>query len=244
MKRCLALLLSLVMVFSLSSTVFAVEENPIQVKLCNYVNSEGDLVNEKYIDFDVEPQMINDRVMIPIRFVAEELGYKVGWIDNNIVGKVVTVFTVVEKKELDNGLLNKNTQLKSVFSLIEDIDSGKKVPNFSNNVLRFSIKQPENYQKINKNVNFNTILNCNYIGVEGSFAVQRKSGMTVDYCLDVYGRNEDFKVVELIETSYIFDVLPQVIDGRTLVPLRAVGEMLGLEVEWDGVNRIVTLSVK
>ena len=68
--------------------------------------------------------------------------------------------------------------------------------------------------------------------------------MTVDYCLDVYGRNEDFKVVELIETSYIFDVLPQVIDGRTLVPLRAVGEMLGLEVEWDGVNKIVTLSVK
>ena len=56
--------------------------------------------------------------------------------------------------------------------------------------------------------------------------------MTVDYCLDVYGRNEDFKVVELIETSYIFDVVPQVIDGRTLVPLRAITEAFECEAYW------------
>ena len=37
-----------------------------------------------------------------------------------------------------------------------------------------------------------------------------------------------------------FDVLPQIIDERTFVPLRAIFEALGAEVEWDGVTQTVT----
>lgn len=37
-----------------------------------------------------------------------------------------------------------------------------------------------------------------------------------------------------------FDVPPTIIDGRTLVPLRAIFEALGAEVEWDGATRTVT----
>lgn len=37
-----------------------------------------------------------------------------------------------------------------------------------------------------------------------------------------------------------FDVPPQIIDGRTLVPLRAIFEALGAEVNWNGETRTVT----
>ncbi|HPU42340.1 MAG TPA: stalk domain-containing protein [Acetivibrio clariflavus] len=37
-----------------------------------------------------------------------------------------------------------------------------------------------------------------------------------------------------------FDVPPQIIEGRTMVPLRAIFEALDAQVEWDGVTRTVT----
>jgi len=37
-----------------------------------------------------------------------------------------------------------------------------------------------------------------------------------------------------------FDVLPIIIEGRTMVPLRAIFEALDAQVEWDGITRAVT----
>lgn len=39
-----------------------------------------------------------------------------------------------------------------------------------------------------------------------------------------------------------FDVPPQIIDGRTLVPMRAIFEAMGAEVEWNGQTQTVTAS--
>lgn len=39
-----------------------------------------------------------------------------------------------------------------------------------------------------------------------------------------------------------FDVPPFIQEGRTLVPLRAIGEALGAEVEWDADTRTVTMT--
>lgn len=44
-------------------------------------------------------------------------------------------------------------------------------------------------------------------------------------------------------TPIYFDVQPTIIDGRTMVPLRAIFEALGATVEWDGDTQTVT-SVK
>jgi len=41
-------------------------------------------------------------------------------------------------------------------------------------------------------------------------------------------------------TSLIMDVEPKLVDGRTLVPLRAIFEALGAEVDWDPQTRTVT----
>ena len=40
----------------------------------------------------------------------------------------------------------------------------------------------------------------------------------------------------------LFDVLPTIKDGRTLVPLRAIFESLGAKVEWNGENQTITAT--
>lgn len=44
------------------------------------------------------------------------------------------------------------------------------------------------------------------------------------------------------DTSLVLDVVPQIADDRTLVPVRAVSEALGCRVDWDGETRTVTIT--
>lgn len=39
-----------------------------------------------------------------------------------------------------------------------------------------------------------------------------------------------------------FDVPPQIIDGRTMVPMRAIFEAMGAEVDWDGQTQSITAA--
>ena len=52
----------------LSFTAPAFAENSIKVKL-----------DDEYINFDVQPQIINDRTMVPLRAIFEALGATVNW---------------------------------------------------------------------------------------------------------------------------------------------------------------------
>lgn len=38
------------------------------------------------------------------------------------------------------------------------------------------------------------------------------------------------------------DVPPQIIEGRTMIPLRFIGEALGAKVSWDGIGRLVSID--
>lgn len=51
-------------------------------------------------------------------------------------------------------------------------------------------------------------------------------------------------VVNGEDITYKSDVPPQIIDGRTLVPARALAEALGASVEWDEGNNAVIVSSK
>ena len=44
-----------------------------------------------------------------------------------------------------------------------------------------------------------------------------------------------------LEYEIPLDVAPIIVEGRTYLPLRAVAELLGAEVGWDGANRIVSI---
>lgn len=50
----------------------------------------------------------------------------------------------------------------------------------------------------------------------------------------VRGRDEDKNVT--------LAVAPKIINGRTMVPLRFVSESIGLEVDWDGAEQVITIT--
>ena len=52
------------------------------------------------------------------------------------------------------------------------------------------------------------------------------------------GSNEAF----LNETAYTLDVVPVVIDGRIMFPIRFIAEGFGYDVDWDQESQIVTLT--
>lgn len=73
MKKIFTLLMAAVMICTaLSVPAAAKEDAPIAVML-----------DGKYIEFDVEPAMINDRTMVPVRAIFEALGASVGWIEGS-----------------------------------------------------------------------------------------------------------------------------------------------------------------
>ena len=43
------------------------------------LNSKTEYYNEEEYELDVEPQAINNRTLLPLRFVAEKFGFSVGW---------------------------------------------------------------------------------------------------------------------------------------------------------------------
>jgi len=65
----LSVLLTLIMVLvSLNPVISFAGEQPIKV-----------VVNGELVEFDVQPTMVNGRVLVPIRAIFEKLGLEVGW---------------------------------------------------------------------------------------------------------------------------------------------------------------------
>ncbi|MCL1983078.1 MAG: copper amine oxidase N-terminal domain-containing protein [Clostridiales bacterium] len=62
-------------------------------------------------------------------------------------------------------------------------------------------------------------------------------GMDYDEAFD-----KEEAAIENFMQFYEFDVVPQIINGRTLIPVRAVSEALGVSVDWDRDNYVVELS--
>lgn len=54
----------------------------------------------------------------------------------------------------------------------------------------------------------------------------------------------DNKVTYVNGEAHVLDVPPQIIGGRTMVPVRFVSESMGAEVTWDDVNKNVIISYK
>lgn len=68
------------------SVEWASQENAAYIKLNDKsikvtIGSNKALVNDVTKELDVEPQIINERTMLPLRFIIENLGYEVKWDD-------------------------------------------------------------------------------------------------------------------------------------------------------------------
>lgn len=116
--------------------------------------AEGDIavyIDNNPVTFDVPPQIINDRTMVPMRAIFEQLGATVTWDDATKTATATTETTVVT-----------------------------------------------------------VTINSTTITINGE--------------------------------AKTMDVAPQIVDSRTLVPVRFVSEAFNCTVEWDGLNRIVYIS--
>ena len=62
--------------------------------------------------------------------------------------------------------------------------------------------------------------------------------MIFSFNCSVYAQNNDIKVV--IDGEQVqFDVAPQIMDGRTMLPVRAIFEKLGATIDWDAEAKAV-----
>ena len=151
MKKILSVILCLSLAASLLIGATSVSADEISVEL-----------DGNPIEFDVNPQIIDGRTMVPLRKIFEEIGATVKW-DNDTQ-------TVSAKK-------NKKTITLSIDSADLQIDKGD---------------------------------------------------------TDEEG-NPIYETVTL-------EVPAQIVSGRTLVPARAISESFGLDVDWDGDNKKVTIT--
>ncbi|MCL2462390.1 MAG: copper amine oxidase N-terminal domain-containing protein [Defluviitaleaceae bacterium] len=114
------------------------------------------------LSFDVPPQIINDRVMVPFRAIAEAMGAKVSW---------------------DQGMQMITMELNDKFVMMT----------VGNSTMWYGDHRPNPDQK---------------------------GGLI----------------------AYEMDSPPVIVDGRTLVPIRAIAEALGAEVGWDAETETVTIT--
>ncbi len=57
------------------------------------------------------------------------------------------------------------------------------------------------------------------------------------------GRDTMFKFSDLaMDSGYISDVVPQLIDGKTMLPIRCISELLGAKVDWIDESKTVTIE--
>jgi len=134
-------------------TMFKSDDN---IKIANYNINDNKikvLYDNRFLNFDVEPHLLNGRTLVPIRAIAEAFNMNVVWDDSPKSIKL--------KSETPNILLN--------------ID--------------------------NKNITINN-------------------------------------------NPKTLEVAPQIISGRTLVPLRFITEAIGCNVEWDSQNKIINIVSK
>lgn len=147
MKKFISLIISVVLIFTVCFNVSA-DSKDIKV-----------LLNGTELSFDVPPQIIKGRTMVPVRKIFEAQGADVEWIkEKNLI-----------------------------------------VASHNTNIITMRIG-------------------------EASFSVTNA----------VTNETKVFKL----------DVPAQIINGRTLVPARAISEALGNIVDWDGANRTVVITDK
>ena len=88
MKKIISLLLAICLLISVNITIFA--SDTISVTL-----------DGNYIEFDVHPQIINGRTMVPIRAIFEKMGAVVEW-DGNTSSAICTKGDTVVKMTVNS----------------------------------------------------------------------------------------------------------------------------------------------
>ena len=235
----------MVMVFCCSVPVLAAQNDDIRVVMVDYYNAKNEHVSKKEIKFDVKPVIVDGRTMVPIRFIAEELGYEVTYQPDyqlTVRDKVPTV--ILEKK------YSTSKNLRSSYPMYDLLVS---------NLCKWAEKSSSTsrYIQMTKMSGvFSKYAFCLYgqdnipANILGDYLNMAKTALIVVE-IPISPKYRDMPVTfnistDDVEKSFLrgslfapTDVPAQIINDRTLIPLRALSESLGLRVEWDGNSRTV-----
>jgi len=152
---------TLALCFSMALMVFGkAAAEPIDIKV---------ILDGELLDFDVQPQIIDGRTMVPLRIILEALGLEVEWYE-----ETQTIWA-----------------MRDNFGLRMDIG-----------------------------------INRLYVGTFEWGSPSRGGGtVRMHFAHQIH-----------------LDVPPMIINGRTLIPLRAISEGIGAIVEWEGDTRIIRIE--
>ncbi len=79
------------------------------------------MLNDEYIEFDVQPRLINDRTMVPLRAIFEALGAEVEWNGDTQTVSAIRDDTVVVAIIGDNSMfINDEEKIMDVAPMIID----------------------------------------------------------------------------------------------------------------------------
>ena len=184
----------------------------------------------------------NGRILLPIRKIAEELGYKVDWDGPSDLSPygVVTISKQLKnnKNEDINKIFNKYHQFNDYIYFIRKLDSGNNPTSFKlesghSGKTDLSVNT-ETFVELNKNVDF-LLYNTEKVEIETNLFT---GGNFCNVSLNSWeNQYHYFKTYQ-----FTLDVAPKIVKGRTMVPVRAASELLGLKVEWDGKTNTVIIT--
>lgn len=252
MKRLFSLLLIFVLMFTFVVPTFGAEKkssskksNEVTVVLRNYIDKNGNSVSSKKITFTKNegiPINENGRILLPIRKIAEELGYIVDWDGPSDLSPygVVTIRKTLkkDKNENINNVFNKYHQFNDYVYFIRQLDKGK-------NPTAFKLKESwsgETNMKVNTETFVDLDKDIDYL-LYNTEEVEIATTLFTDgdFCnvsLNAWENQYNY----FYTYQFTLDVEPKIINGRTMVPVRAASELLGLKVDWNGDTNTVTIT--
>lgn len=173
-----------------------------------------------------------------------EFGYKYHKYRKELLNSELDViYTVGENEKIEsvdflsdgNVKISKKVDFKQEYSIIKFKDNGIKVE-LDNNILYFDVFPV--VQDGRTLVPMRTIFEA--LGASVEWDGETKSIKAVKNDIEVTLQlGSDILVKNGKETK--LDVVPQVIDGRTLVPVRAISDSFDIKVLWDGNTQTVSL---
>lgn len=164
-------------------SVYGVSTTVITLKL----DSDIILVNGKEVKIDVPAQLVSNRTMVPIRFIAQALNHEIDFDDE-------TGAVLIEEEEEDN--VDVEVKLEAFKAKLKDKHQDK--------ALRKALLRKISELKKLKN---------------------------------------DFGIMVFIKGNEVeFDIAPVIKSGRTLIPVRAVSNALGANVDWNSDSKTITIT--
>ena len=202
MKKILSILLAMLLVLSVVPAAMANSDVTVT------------LDGEK-IEFDVQPQIINDRTMVPLRAIFEALGATVEWDE--------TTRTVTSTKEEKTIKLTIDSPTMYVNEEAVELDSPATIVSD-----RTLVPVRKIFETLGATVDYDDATRT---------VISRKGELFIVLQID----ND---VMFINGEAKKLDVPAREVGGRTLVPLRAISEAMNVDVAWDDATSTAKLFSK